>query len=131
MTTLLALKVLVVDDEKLTQMLVSQILKKLGVAYVKKVCNGKQALAELRTVQYDLVVTDVNMPEINGIELTKSIRADSALSHIPVLILTGDAELAVMQKAIQVGANDFIVKPFTAEVFEKKLAKIFPHLSWS
>lgn len=124
-------KIMVVEDEQLMRMIIRQILKQLGFIHVKEVFNGDQAVTELRRERYDLVVTDLNMPGLSGIELLKIIRNDSALYKIPVLVITADGGQDKIQEAVQAGAQGYIVKPFTAEAFEKKLAQIFPHLSRS
>lgn len=126
-----AKKIMVVEDEQLMRMIIRQILKQLGFIHVKAVFNGDQAVTELRRERYDLVVTDLNMPGLSGIELLKIIRNDSALYNLPVLVITADGGQDKIQEAVQAGAQGYIVKPFTAEAFEKKLAQIFPHLSQS
>lgn len=126
-----AKKIMVVEDEQLMRMIIRQILKQLGFIHVKEVFNGDQAVTELRRERYDLVVTDLNMPGLSGIELLKIIRNDSALYNLPVLVITADGGQDKIQEAVQAGAQGYIVKPFTAEAFEKKLAQIFPHLSQS
>ncbi len=121
-------KVMVVEDEQIIRMIIRQILKQLGFIHVREVFTGDQALAELRSERYDLVVTDLNMPGLTGLELLKCIRNDAALYRLPVLVVTADSAQHIIQEAIQAGAQGYIVKPFTAEVFRQKLARIFPHL---
>jgi two-component system chemotaxis response regulator CheY len=78
---------------------------------------------------FDFVVTDWNMPGMQGIDLLKAIRADASLSHIPVLMVTAEAKKEQIVMAAQAGVNGYIVKPFTAATLKTKLDKIFERLA--
>jgi two-component system chemotaxis response regulator CheY len=82
----------------------------------------------LKEGEFDFVVTDWNMPGMQGIDLLKAIRADASLSHIPVLMVTAEAKKEQIVMAAQAGVNGYIVKPFTAATLKTKLDKIFERL---
>ena len=90
--------------------------------------DGAIALQKLRHSSFNFVVTDWNMPNMNGLELLKHIRADPALQHLPVLIVTAEAKKDNIILAAQAGANGYIVKPFTGATLGEKLTKIFDKL---
>lgn len=121
----LNMKILVVDDMSTMRRIVKNILKQLGFANMEEAENGQEALAKLRTDSYGFVVSDWNMPVMAGIEMLRAIRADEKLKHIPVLMVTAEAQKENLIEAIQAGVNNYVVKPFTAEVMQEKIGKIF------
>lgn len=121
----LNMKILVVDDMSTMRRIVKNILKQLGFANMEEAENGQEALAKLRTESYGFVVSDWNMPVMAGIEMLRAIRADEKLKHIPVLMVTAEAQKENLIEAIQAGVNNYVVKPFTAEVMQEKIGKIF------
>ncbi|MCK2169500.1 response regulator, partial [Thalassospira xiamenensis] len=90
--------------------------------------DGQEALTKLRGGGFQFVVSDWNMPNLDGLEMLKQIRADSDLNHLPVLMVTAEAKKENIIAAAQAGANGYIVKPFTAVTLEEKLNKIFEKL---
>lgn len=119
------LKFLVVDDFSTMRRIVRNLLKELGYANVDEAEDGVAALQKLRGGNFQFVVTDWNMPNMTGIELLRAIRADGALQHLPVLMITAEAKKENIIEAAQAGASGYIVKPFTAATLEEKLGKIF------
>ncbi|TCS73918.1 two-component system chemotaxis response regulator CheY [Sulfuritortus calidifontis] len=120
------LKFLVVDDFSTMRRIVRNLLKELGFTNVDEAEDGAVALQKLKTVgNFQFVVSDWNMPNMTGIELLKAIRADEALKHLPVLMITAEAKKENIVEAAQSGASGYIVKPFTAAVLEEKMNKIF------
>lgn len=120
------LKFLVVDDFSTMRRIVRNLLKELGFTNVDEAEDGAVALQKLKTItNFQFVVSDWNMPNMTGIELLKAIRADEALKHLPVLMITAEAKKENIVEAAQSGASGYIVKPFTAAVLEEKLNKIF------
>ena len=91
--------------------------------------NGQDALAKLKTGEFGLVVSDWNMPIMQGIELLRAIRADEHLKTLPFLMVTAEAQKENLIEAVQAGVSNYVVKPFTAEVLQSKLEKIFAHVS--
>jgi two-component system chemotaxis response regulator CheY len=121
----LNIKFLVVDDFSTMRRIVKNLLKDLGYTNVQEAEDGADALNKLRGGGFDFVVSDWNMPNMTGIELLKSMRADTTLKHIPVLMVTAEAKRENIIEAAQAGANGFVVKPFTSATLGEKLKKIF------
>ena len=119
------MKILVVDDMSTMRRIVKNILKQLGFSNMEEAENGAEALQKLRTEPYGFVVSDWNMPVMPGIEMLRAIRADEKLKHIPVLMVTAEAQKENLIEAIQAGVSNYIVKPFTADTMQEKIGKIF------
>jgi two-component system chemotaxis response regulator CheY len=122
------MKFLVVDDFSTMRRIVRNLLKELGYSNVDEAEDGAMALSKLKNEQFDFVISDWNMPVMNGLDMLKSIRADAALSKLPVLMVTAEAKKENIIAAAQAGANGYVVKPFTAATLDEKLAKIFEKL---
>jgi two-component system chemotaxis response regulator CheY len=123
------MKVLVVDDFSTMRRIIKNLLRDLGFTNILEADDGNTALPMLKTGDFDFVITDWNMPVMQGIDLLKAIRADEKLSHIPVLMVTAEAKKDQIVMAAQAGVNGYIVKPFTAATLSAKLDKIFQRLS--
>jgi len=119
------IKILVVDDFPTMRRIIRNLLKDLGYENVDEAEDGAIALEKLRNGQFDFVVSDWNMPNLDGLELLKAIRSDDKLSHLPVLMVTAEAKRDNIIAAAQAGANGYVVKPFTAATLEEKLNAIF------
>ena len=122
------MKVLVVDDFSTMRRIVKNLLRDLGFTNIQEADDGNTALPMLQGGSFDFVVTDWNMPGMQGIDLLKAIRADANLAHIPVLLITAEAKKEQIVMAAQAGVNGYIVKPFTAATLKTKLDKIFERL---
>lgn len=120
---------LVVDDFSTMRRIVRNLLKELGFVNVQEAEDGVQALVKLRSDTFDFVVSDWNMPNMTGIELLRSIRADAKLKHLPVLMVTAEAKRENIIEAAQAGASGYVVKPFTAATLDEKLKKIFQNMN--
>ena len=116
---------LVVDDFSTMRRIMRNLLNELGFMNVQEAGDGVEALAKLRAETFDFVVTDWNMPNMTGIELLQTIRADARLKHLPVLIVTAEAKRENVIMAAHAGASGYVVKPFTAATLDEKLMKIF------
>ncbi len=120
------MKILVVDDFSTMRRIVRNLLKELGFANVTEAEDGVDALNKLRSEgNFEFVVSDWNMPNMTGIELLRNIRADAALKHLPVLMVTAEAKRENIIEAAQAGASGYVVKPFTAATLDEKLKKVF------
>lgn len=108
-------KVLVVEDSRAMRGFVSSILEATGEYEVIEVDNGFDALRALPRGDYALIVTDVNMPDVSGIELTKFVRQNPKYKAIPVVVISTDSASKDLQRAREAGASDFLAKPFTAD----------------
>ena len=122
------MKILVVDDFSTMRRIVKNLLKELGFANVDEAEDGAVALQKLQEGGFDFVVTDWNMPNMDGLQLLQAIRSDTALSRLPVLMITAEAKKENIIAAAQAGASGYVVKPFTAATLEEKLNKIFEKL---
>ncbi|WP_085282424.1 chemotaxis response regulator CheY [Colwellia chukchiensis] len=122
------MKVLVVDDFSTMRRIIKNLLRDLGFTNISEADDGSTALPMLKDGDFDFVVTDWNMPGMQGIDLLKAIRADEKLAHIPVLMVTAEAKKEQIVMAAQAGVNGYIVKPFTAATLNTKLDKIFERL---
>lgn len=122
------MSILVVDDFPTMRRIVRSLLKELGYTNVEEAEDGQDALSKLRTGGFEFVVSDWNMPNLDGLEMLKQIRADDALKSLPVLMVTAEAKKENIIAAAQAGANGYVVKPFTAATLEEKLNKIFEKL---
>ena len=121
-------KFLVVDDFSTMRRIVRNLLKELGYANVEEAEDGVDGLAKLKSGNFDFVVSDWNMPNMDGLTMLQTIRADAALSSLPVLMVTAEAKKENIIAAAQAGANGYVVKPFTAATLDEKLSKIFEKL---
>jgi len=124
-----SLKILVVDDFPTMRRIVRNLLKELGFENVDEAEDGAMALDKLRTGGFQFVVSDWNMPNLDGLEMLKQIRQDPNLKSLPVLMVTAEAKKENIVAAAQAGANGYVVKPFTAATLEEKLTKIFEKLA--
>jgi two-component system chemotaxis response regulator CheY len=115
---------LIVDDFSTMRRIVRNLLREIGFANAEEAEDGAVALNMLKASKFDFVVSDINMPNMSGFELLKSIRADDALKTTPVLIVTAEAKKEDIVLAAQTGANGYIVKPFTKATLEEKVQKI-------
>ncbi|CAM2981197.1 chemotaxis response regulator CheY [Shewanella loihica] len=122
------MKILVVDDFSTMRRIIKNLLRDLGFNNTQEADDGSTALPMLQKGDFDFVVTDWNMPGMQGIDLLKAIRADDNLKHIPVLMVTAEAKREQIIAAAQAGVNGYVVKPFTAATLKEKLDKIFERL---
>lgn len=120
-------RVLVVDDSRLARNHIRRVLNNLGMQQITEAEDGQQAIALLQRQNFDLVVTDYNMPEVNGRELTEFIREHSTLSHILVLMVTSEANDAHLANIAQSGVNAMCDKPFEPEAVKQLLYRLLDH----
>lgn len=118
------MKFLIVDDFSTMRRIVRNILKEIGFVNAEEAEDGQAALSKLKGGNFNFVVSDINMPNMNGFELLKSIRADNELKGLPVLMVTAEARKEDIVSAAQWGASGYIVKPFTKATLEEKVQKI-------
>lgn len=120
-----SLKFLVVDDFSTMRRIVRNLLKELGFTNVDEAEDGAVALGKLREGNFEFVVSDWNMPNMDGLTLLKNVRADPKLKTLPFLMVTAEAKKENIIAAAQAGASGYVVKPFTAATLQEKLEKIF------
>jgi len=120
-----SLRFLVVDDFSTMRRIVRNLLKELGFTNVEEAEDGAVALTKLREGNFEFVVSDWNMPNMDGLTLLQNVRADARLKTLPFLMITPEAKKENITAAVQAGASNYIVKPFTAATLQEKLDKIF------
>jgi two-component system chemotaxis response regulator CheY len=120
-----SLKFLVVDDFSTMRRIVRNLLKELGFTNVDEAEDGAVALGKLREGSFEFVVSDWNMPNMDGLTLLQNVRGDAKLKTLPFLMITAEAKKENIIAAAQAGASGYIVKPFTAATLQEKLDKIF------
>jgi two-component system chemotaxis response regulator CheY len=123
------LKFLVVDDFSTMRRIVRGLLKEMGCHNVAEAEDGAAALGLLKVQHFDFVVSDINMPNMNGFELLKAIKAEETLRHLPVLMVTAEARKEDIVLAAQSGAAGYIVKPFSKATLEEKVQRILQKMA--
>jgi len=118
------LRFLVVDDFSTMRRIIRNLLKETGFSEADEAEDGVVALQKLRSSNFDFVVTDINMPNMNGFQLLTEMKQDEKLKNIPVLMVTAEARKEDIVLAAQQGAAGYIVKPFTKATLEEKLSHI-------
>ncbi|RJQ22042.1 MAG: chemotaxis protein CheY [Nitrospiraceae bacterium] len=118
------MKILVVDDFSTMRRIVKNLLRQIGYADIEEAEDGAQAYSKLKNGGFSFVVSDWNMPNMDGLDLLKKVRSDPELKDLPILMVTAEAEKEKVITAIQAGVNNYIVKPFTGEVLKDKMDKI-------
>ncbi len=118
------MKILVVDDFTTMRKVVRNLLKQSGYENIVEAEDGVSALRVLKSQKIDFIISDWNMPNMTGLELLKAVRADSEVAQTPFLMVTAEALQENVVAAVKAGVNNYIVKPFTAEVLNDKIAKI-------
>jgi two-component system chemotaxis response regulator CheY len=119
------INILIVDDFSAMRQIIRNLLHELGFDNTAEADNGQTALPMLKTGNFDFLVTDWSMPDMDGLTLLKTVRADEQLGDLPVLMVTAEAKREQIVDAAEAGVNAYIVKPFTAETLKDKMDKIF------
>ena len=125
MSDKLSIKVLIVDDFAASRKVLVITLEQLGFDNIEEVSDGNSALVRLKSGLFDLVITDMEMPKMSGLELLQQIRYDPNLKQIPVLIVTENGMQEDIVAAFKAGLNAYVVKPVDVKVFAEKMKNIF------
>jgi len=120
----LNMKILVIDDFSTMRKVIKNLLKQVGYSDISEAQDGTSALQILKSRNIDFIISDWNMPNMNGLELLKAVRGDSEISSIPFLMVTAEALKDNIVLAVKEGVSNYIVKPFTAEVLNEKIEGI-------
>jgi two-component system chemotaxis response regulator CheY len=119
------LKLLVVDDSSTMRRIIKNTLARLGYKDVLEGADGVEGWNVLDSnPEIDMLITDWNMPEMNGLELVKKVRADSRFTDLPIIMVTTEGGKAEVITALKAGVNNYIVKPFTPQVLKEKLGAV-------
>ena len=124
-----ALAVLMVDDQLPIRSLVRNGLQQIGVTNTREAADGEEAVAALVARPSHLVITDFNMPKLDGLGLLRAIRAYEPIKNTAVIMLTGRADPELVQRAAQYGVNNYLVKPFTVATLREKIEEVFGALT--
>lgn len=116
--------ILIVDDYRTMLRIVRNLLVKLGFTDIDEAADGTQALAMMRSREYNLVISDWNMQPMTGFELLKTVRADDQLKETPFIMVTAESKVENVVAARQAGVNNYIIKPFSAAVLKAKLKTV-------
>ena len=119
------INILIVDDFSAMRQIIKNLLHEIGFDNTSEADNGQTALPMLKTGNFDFLVTDWSMPDMDGLTLLKTVRADEQLGDLPVLMVTAEAKREQIVDAAEAGVNAYIVKPFTAETLKDKMDQIF------
>jgi two-component system chemotaxis response regulator CheY len=123
-----SIKILVVDDFPTMRRIIRNLLKELGFVNVEEAEDGAAGLEKAKDGSFQFVISDWNMPNMDGLSMLQAIRADANIGKIPVLMVTAEAKKENIIAAAQAGANGYVVKPFTAATLDEKITKIFEKL---
>jgi len=123
------MKILIVDDFSTMRRIIKNLLRDLGFNNTHEADDGNTALPMLKSGGFDFLITDWNMPGMQGIDLLRAVRSDPNLSSLPVLLVTAEARRDQIVLAAEAGVNGYIVKPFTAQTLKEKIDKIFERIA--
>ena len=124
-----ALKVLIVDDQFSVRQMTRMTLEQIGIRNVYESENGKDAMNKASVQPLDLIISDYNMPEMDGLGLLRSVRGHQAVRKVPFILLTGRGDRELVVKAAQAGVNNYLIKPFTAAILREKIEQVIGKLS--
>lgn len=124
-----ALKVLIVDDQNSVRQMTRMTLEQLGIRHVHEAENGVNAMETASIQPLDLVISDYNMPEMDGLGLLRAIRGHPVVRKLPFILLTGRGDKELVVKAAQAGANNYLIKPFTPQILREKIEQVMGKLS--
>ena len=124
-----SIHVLVVDDQMSIRSLVRSGLNQLGIVHIAEAGDGVEAVKSLALSPVHLIISDFNMPNMDGLELLKSVRGNAPIAKTAFIMLTGRADRDLVQKAVQLGVNNYLVKPFNVTVLKGKIEQVFGGLT--
>jgi two-component system chemotaxis response regulator CheY len=124
-----ALKVLVVDDQLSVRQMTKLALQEIGCRHVHEAENGTVAFKQATIQPLDLIISDYNMPEMDGLEFLRAVRGHQAIRKLPFILLTGRGDKELVMKAAQAGVNNYLVKPFTPAVLREKIEQVLGKLT--
>ncbi|MEJ2033098.1 MAG: response regulator [Deltaproteobacteria bacterium] len=119
------IKILIVDDFATMRRIVKNILLQLGYRNIVEADDGTTALDMLKNEKIDLIISDWNMPKMTGLDLLKTVRSNDATASLPFIMVTAEAQQHNIMQAVKAKVSQYIVKPFTAEIMQEKLNKVF------
>ncbi len=124
-----AIKVMVVDDQTSMRAMIRRTLQDLGFRDVRDKASATDALDDVRANRVHLIISDYNMPEMDGLQFLQEVRKDSVIGKTVFIMLTASAEKEIVQKAAEMGVNNYVVKPFTPAALKEKIERVFGALT--
>lgn len=117
-------QILIVDDTAVLRNIMKMQLQRMGFSLIHEATNGSEAMKILHARKIDLVISDWNMPVMNGFELLREIRASEVFKDIPFIMVTAEATEVRLSMALQLKVDELILKPFTLEILERKIIRV-------
>ena len=124
-----AIKVMVVDDQTSMRAMIRRTLQDLGFRDVRDKASATDALDDVRANRVHLIISDYNMPEMDGLQFLQEVRKDAVIGKTVFIMLTASAEKEIVQKAAEMGVNNYVVKPFTPAALKEKIERVFGALT--
>lgn len=126
MTTTTPLDVLIVDDSAAIRKILTRVLRQtdLNLGEIREAGDGTEAIEILKTRTFGLILSDINMPQMDGLQLLARIKAQEHLRQVPVIMITTEGGQGKVMEAVQLGATGYVRKPFTAEQIKEKLSGV-------
>jgi two-component system chemotaxis response regulator CheY len=124
-----AIKVMVVDDQTSMRAMIRRALQDLGFKDVRDKPSATEALAAVKSDRVHLIISDFNMPEMDGLQFLEAVRTDAVIGKTVFIMLTGSADKEIVQKAAALGVNNYVVKPFAPAALKEKIERVFGELS--
>ena len=119
-----ALKILIVDDQFSVRQMTRLTLEQIGIRNVHESEHGRQALDMAAVQPLDLIISDYNMPEMDGLSLLRAVRGHPVVRKLPFILLTGRGDKELVIQAVKAGVNNYLVKPFTAAILRQKIEQV-------
>jgi two-component system chemotaxis response regulator CheY len=129
MPNVVAIKVLIVDDQNSVRQMTRMTLEEIGFRHIHEAEHGRQAMEIASLQPLDLIISDFNMPEMDGLGLLRAVRGHPVVRKVPFILLTGRGDKELVVKAAQAGVNNYLVKPFTAAILREKIEQVMGKLS--
>ena len=124
-----AIKVMVVDDQTSMRAMIRRALQDIGFKDIRDKAGAVEALPAVKSDRVHLIISDYNMPDMDGLQFLEAVRADPVIGKTVFIMLTGSADREVVQKAAELGVNNYVVKPFAPAALKEKIERVFGELN--
>lgn len=124
-----AIKVMVVDDQTSMRAMIRRTLQDIGFRDIRDKASAVEAFDAVRQDRVHLIISDYNMPDMDGLQFLQAVRGDSVIGKTVFIMLTGSSEKSVVQRAAELGVNNYVVKPFAPAALKEKIERVFGELN--